>query len=141
MQPSRGGGPGRPPFFVPENKPINDLMQEFQEKKIHLAVVVDEYGGMEGVVTLEDVVETLLGFEIVDEADKTVDMQALARMLWEKRALRMGLITEKDRRFETEKHSPMPEPEELPSPADHPDPGWRALPYQPGHAGLLRRSC
>ena len=51
----------RAPFFVPENKKLDDLMLEFQEKKIHLAVVVDEYGGTSGVVSLEDVIEEIVG--------------------------------------------------------------------------------
>ncbi len=58
----------REPFFVPENKKLDDLMVEFQEKKVHLAVVVDEYGGTSGVVSLEDVIEEIVG-DISDEFD------------------------------------------------------------------------
>jgi CBS domain containing-hemolysin-like protein len=58
----------RSPFFVPENKKIDDLLKEFQELKMHMAVVVDEYGGASGVVTLEDVLEEIVG-EITDEFD------------------------------------------------------------------------
>ena len=58
----------RNPFFVPENKKLDDLLEEFQEKKIHLAIVVDEYGGTSGIITLEDVLEEIVG-DISDEFD------------------------------------------------------------------------
>mgnify|MGYP003959753155 CR=1 FL=1 len=51
----------RKPLFIPENKKLDDLMQEFQEKKIHLAIVVDEFGGTSGVISLEDVIEEIVG--------------------------------------------------------------------------------
>ena len=59
----------RQPFFVPENKKIDDLLKEFQERKIHLAIVVDEHGGMLGIVSLEDVIEEIVG-DITDEFDE-----------------------------------------------------------------------
>ncbi len=58
----------RPPFYVPENKKLDDLLREFQHKKIHLAIIVDEYGGTSGIVSLEDVIEEVVG-EINDEFD------------------------------------------------------------------------
>jgi gliding motility-associated lipoprotein GldD len=58
----------RKPFFVPENKPIDDLLKEFQAKKMHMAIVVDEYGGCAGLITLEDIIEEIVG-EINDEFD------------------------------------------------------------------------
>lgn len=62
----------REPLFVPESKMINDLLIEFREKKTHLAIVVDEYGGVSGIVCLEDIIEKIVG-EIQDEFDNEVD--------------------------------------------------------------------
>lgn len=58
----------RQPFFIPENKKLDDLLKAFQEKKIHMAIVVDEYGGTSGIITLEDVIEEIVG-DITDEFD------------------------------------------------------------------------
>lgn len=59
----------RPPFYVPETKKIDDLLEEFQKSKVHMAIVVDEYGGSSGIVTLEDILEEIVG-EITDEFDE-----------------------------------------------------------------------
>lgn len=58
----------KPPFFVPENKKIDDLLKEFQEKRVHMAIVADEFGGKQGIITLEDILEEIFG-EINDEFD------------------------------------------------------------------------
>ncbi|MEX0962411.1 MAG: hemolysin family protein [Pseudohongiellaceae bacterium] len=72
--------------------PIPDLLDKFIAENEHIALVVDEYGGTEGIVTMEDLIETLLGIEIVDEMDNAEDMRALARKNWEIRARRIGLL-------------------------------------------------
>lgn len=71
---------------VPGSMPLSDLLEFFLEKRLHIALVADEYGGCKGLVSMEDAVETLLGMEIVDEMDTIEDMQVLARQQWEKRA-------------------------------------------------------
>ena len=80
---------------VPEDQPVVALFNRFLGEREHIALVVDEYGGTAGVASMEDVVETVLGLEIVDEADKHKDMQELARDQWLKRARRLGLVGEK----------------------------------------------
>lgn len=79
---------------IKENFPIPELFNHFTEKREQVALVIDEFGGTAGLVTLEDVIETLLGLEIVDESDHIVDMQVLARKKWEERARRIGLLEE-----------------------------------------------
>ena len=71
---------------VPGNMMLSALLEFFLNQRQHIAIVSDEYGGTKGLVTMEDVVETLLGMEIVDEMDQVEDMQTLARRQWEKRA-------------------------------------------------------
>jgi CBS domain containing-hemolysin-like protein len=79
-------------LILPENISLKMLFERLLEKQEHIAVVVDEYGGFSGVVTMEDVVETLLGMEIVDEIDAIEDMQKLAREKWRERAKRLGIV-------------------------------------------------
>jgi CBS domain containing-hemolysin-like protein len=76
---------------VMSSTPLSRLMETLLEQRQHIALVVGEYGETKGLVTLEDVVETLLGIEILDEGDKVDDMQKLARQMWIKRAERMGI--------------------------------------------------
>lgn len=80
---------------VPGTLPLRRLLDVLLETgRAHIALVIDEYGGTAGLVTLEDAVETLLGLEIVDEMDENVDMQALARRRWAERARTMGLVVD-----------------------------------------------
>ncbi|AKA35097.1 MAG: hemolysin [Muricauda sp.] len=74
--------------------PIPQLFETFVAKREHIALVVDEYGSVSGLVTMEDVIETLLGLEIMDESDNVADLQLLARKNWEERAKRLGIIQE-----------------------------------------------
>jgi len=82
-------------IIVNRNMPIPTLFEELVENRNHMALVVDEYGSVSGLVTMEDVIETLLGLEIMDESDNVADLQLLARKSWETRAKRLGLIDEK----------------------------------------------
>jgi len=82
----------RPITAVNEDTPIIRLFSKLIERKAHIAIVVDEYGMVSGLVTMEDLFETLIGLEIVDEMDDVEDMQVLARKTWEARAKKLGLI-------------------------------------------------
>jgi CBS domain containing-hemolysin-like protein len=79
-------------LVVDRNVNIPNLFEKFVLEKEHIALVVDEYGSISGLVTVEDIIETLLGLEIMDESDTDYDMQELARQNWEKRAKRLGII-------------------------------------------------
>ncbi|MBE7689128.1 CNNM domain-containing protein [Tenacibaculum piscium] len=79
---------------------IPGLFNKLVEKREHLALVVDEYGSVSGLVTQEDVIETLLGFEIMDESDSVADLQSLARKNWKKRAANIDTIDESNSELE-----------------------------------------
>nr|WKN36061.1 hemolysin family protein [Tunicatimonas sp. TK19036] len=79
--------------FVRDNENLPKLFDQLLNQREHLAIVTDEYGTVVGLVTLEDVLETLLGMEIMDESDTVEDMQRYARQQWEKRAKKQGLTT------------------------------------------------
>jgi len=83
-------------FVVSAEKPIPELFETFIKQRMHIAAVVDGFGNTIGVVTMEDIIETLLGLEIMDESDNIEDMQLQARKNWEKRAKRMGIQLDKD---------------------------------------------
>lgn len=76
---------------VPRTQNLSILFNDMIADRIHIAAILDEYGSFSGIITLEDVIETLLGTEIVDEVDDIEDMQQMARELWKKRAEKMGI--------------------------------------------------
>ncbi len=83
-------------LIVPEIGSVFNLFDQLLESQGHIALAVDEYGGVAGVVTLEDIVETLIGIEIMDESDSIKDLQKYARIKWVKKAKRLGLISDSD---------------------------------------------
>ena len=74
----------RPILSFPEDEPVGNIWESLLAKKEHISVIIDEYGTFRGIVTLEDVIETMLGQEIVDETDEVVDMQEYAKEQWER---------------------------------------------------------
>ena len=74
----------RPVLTFKEDDSVSDIWEKLLEKKEHISIIIDEYGSLRGIVTMEDVIETMLGHEIVDEKDEVVDMQEFAKEQWEK---------------------------------------------------------
>lgn len=87
---------------VASDQPIPQLFESFISQRTHIALVVDDFGNTIGVVTMEDIIETLLGLEIMDESDAVEDMQQQARKNWERRAKRMGIVLQDNLNYEEE---------------------------------------
>lgn len=100
---------------VPDTMPLSALFELLTGRLDHIALVVDEYGGFAGIVTMEDIVETLLGMEIVDEEDEVTDMQELARQQWLRRAQRLGLVDKNLEEF-TAQHEASDDPPQKSNP-------------------------
>ncbi len=82
----------RDAIFIKEDTSLRNTFERLQQDHEHIAMVIDEYGAVQGLVTLEDIFETLFGLEIMDETDDVSDLQVYARQRWEERARKMGLI-------------------------------------------------
>jgi len=78
-------------LVLPDNASASKIYDQLMHCKAHIALVVDEYGSIQGLATLEDLVETIIGLEITDEMDKVEDMQVLARKRWYSRMEKMGI--------------------------------------------------
>ena len=84
----------RPLLIFPESQNVVETFEQMLEKREHIALAVDEYGSIAGIATMEDILETILGCEIVDEADPVRDMRVLARRRWIDRARRLGIAAD-----------------------------------------------
>jgi CBS domain containing-hemolysin-like protein len=89
--------------IVPDSIVLFNLWEKLLEAKEHIAVIVDEYGGLDGIVTMEDIIETLLGLEIIDEKDTVTDMQKYARDRWKERQTKYNMLEELNKPEEGEK--------------------------------------
>ena len=92
-------------IVVPNTIVIFTLWEKLLEKSEHIALIVDEYGGLDGVVTMEDIIETLLGLEIVDEKDTITDMQKYAKEKWEKEKAKIKMLYQLEKRRQQEKEN------------------------------------
>lgn len=86
----------RPIVIVPSSMVLFTLWETLLDKKEHIAMIVDQYGGLDGIVTMEDIIETLLGLEIMDEKDRVTDMQKYARERWLKRQAKYNMLDKLD---------------------------------------------
>ena len=77
---------------IPSSMTLFNLWDQILEKKEHISIVIDEYGGLDGLVTMEDIIETLIGLEITDENDTVIDMQKYAKRKWEAKENKVLLI-------------------------------------------------
>ncbi|MCB0659019.1 MAG: DUF21 domain-containing protein, partial [Saprospiraceae bacterium] len=82
----------RPILFLSDQLPLPQVFDRLMKQRTHIAIVIDEFGSVAGLLTVEDIIETILGLEIVDESDSTADLQQVAREKWRERAMKMGLI-------------------------------------------------
>ena len=83
--------------IVPNSMVLFTLWEKLLEKKEHIASIVDEYGGLDGIVTMEDIIETLLGLEIIDEKDTITNMQKYAKDRWKERQAKYNLLNKLQR--------------------------------------------